>query len=45
MKGAVGDEIPYPYSGRCSGSYAAVEGNPGFPSEIVRDDIYDEKFI
>ncbi len=32
-KGVVGDEIPCPPSGRCSGCRAAVEGNLGFPRE------------
>ena len=38
-KGVVGDEIPCPPSGRCSGCFAAVEGNLGFPSESIEDAI------
>jgi len=35
--GVVGDEIPCLLSGRCSDSFAVVEGNLGFPSESVVD--------
>ena len=38
-KGVVGDEIPCPHLGRCSDSFAVVEGNLGFPSESVGDAI------
>ena len=42
-KGVVGDEIPCLFSGRCSDSFAVVEGNLGFPSESVVDAIFLDK--